>query len=89
MRLFFIAACAVGLGISIAGAQRISRQEPARYAGTERASRHRGTAGRIAANAGVLAPVAWRGALCRTAIGTWNFWGVDEASGNRGTASPQ
>jgi hypothetical protein len=33
MRLISIAACAVGLGISIAGAQRISRQEPARYAG--------------------------------------------------------
>src|ERR1035438_9135921 len=39
MRLFLISVCAVGLGASIAGAQQISRKEPALYAGTERASR--------------------------------------------------
>src|ERR1035437_6044168 len=39
MRLFFIAVCALGLGVSIAGAQQIARKEPARYAGTPRASR--------------------------------------------------
>ncbi len=39
MRLFFLSVCAVGLGASIAGAQQISRKEPAQYAGTERASR--------------------------------------------------
>ena len=39
MRLFFISVCAIGLGASIAGAQQISRKEPARYDGTERASR--------------------------------------------------
>src|ERR1035441_708048 len=39
MRLFFLSVCAVGLGASIGGAQQISRKEPARYAGTERATR--------------------------------------------------
>jgi hypothetical protein len=39
MRLFFISVCAVGIGLSIAGAQQISRKEPALYAGTERAER--------------------------------------------------
>lgn len=39
MRLFFIAVCALGLGVSIAGAQQIARKEPARYAGPERATR--------------------------------------------------
>src|SRR5262252_8623116 len=39
MRLFFMSVCAIGLGASIAGAQQISRKEPARYDGTERASR--------------------------------------------------
>src|ERR1035437_1142966 len=39
MRLFFIQVCAVGLGVSIAGAQQIARKEPARYAGMERATR--------------------------------------------------
>ena len=39
MRLFFISVCAIGLGAYIAGAQQISRKEPARYDGTERASR--------------------------------------------------
>jgi len=37
MRLILL--CAVGLCASIAGAQQISRKEPARYAGPERASR--------------------------------------------------
>ena len=39
MRLFFLSVCAVGLGAFIGGAQQISRKEPARYAGTERATR--------------------------------------------------
>ena len=39
MRLFLISVCAAGLGASIGGAQQISRKEPARYAGTDRASR--------------------------------------------------
>jgi len=39
MRPFFISVCAVGLGVSIAGAQQISRKEPAVFAGTERAAR--------------------------------------------------
>jgi hypothetical protein len=39
MRLFLISVCAIGLGASIAGAQQVSRKEPARYDGTERASR--------------------------------------------------
>jgi hypothetical protein len=39
MRLFLISVCAAGLGASIGGAQQISRKEPARYAGTERATR--------------------------------------------------
>lgn len=39
MRLIVISVYAVGLGVSIAGAQQISRKEPARYTGTERASR--------------------------------------------------
>jgi hypothetical protein len=38
MRLIFISVCAVGLGVSIAGAQQITRKEPARYAGTDRVS---------------------------------------------------
>jgi hypothetical protein len=39
MRLFFIPVCAIGLAVSVAGAQQIARKEPAVYAGTERASR--------------------------------------------------
>src|ERR1035441_3703774 len=39
MRLFFLSVCAVGLGASLVSAQQISRKEPARYAGTERATR--------------------------------------------------
>ena len=39
MRLIFIPVCAIGLGVSIAGAQQIARKEPAFYAGTERAAR--------------------------------------------------
>jgi hypothetical protein len=39
MRPFFITVCAVGLGVFIAGAQQISRKEPAVYPGTERAAR--------------------------------------------------
>jgi hypothetical protein len=39
MRPFFISVCAVGIGVSLAGAQQISRKEPAVYAGTERAAR--------------------------------------------------
>ena len=39
MRLFFVSVCAVGIGVSLAGAQQISRKEPAVYAGTERAAR--------------------------------------------------
>ena len=39
MRLFFISVCAVGIGLSIAGAQQISRKDPALYAGKERADR--------------------------------------------------
>ncbi|MGD0775276.1 MAG: hypothetical protein ABSC05_20870 [Candidatus Solibacter sp.] len=39
MRLLSISVCAAGLGVSIGGAQQISRKEPALYAGTERASR--------------------------------------------------
>src|ERR1017187_8287621 len=39
MRLFFVSVCAVGLGVSIAGAQKISRKEPAFYTGTERVAR--------------------------------------------------
>jgi len=39
MRLFFISVCAVGIGVSLAGAQQISRKESAIYAGTERAAR--------------------------------------------------
>ena len=35
----FISVCAIGLGAYIAGAQQISRKEPARYDGLERASR--------------------------------------------------
>src|SRR3954451_1087390 len=35
MRLFFISVCAVGMGLCIAGAQQISRKEPALYAGRE------------------------------------------------------
>ncbi|MEO8372525.1 MAG: hypothetical protein ABI806_25285, partial [Candidatus Solibacter sp.] len=42
MRLIWFSVCAVGLGASIAGAQQVSRKEPARYAGTERASRSEG-----------------------------------------------
>src|ERR1017187_1387805 len=41
MRPFFISVCAVGIGVSLAGAQQISRKEPAVYAGTERAARVR------------------------------------------------
>jgi hypothetical protein len=36
MRLFFVAVCAVGIGVSLAGAQQISHKEPAVYAGMER-----------------------------------------------------
>ena len=39
MRPFFISVCAVGIGVSLAGAQQISRKEPAVYAGGERAAR--------------------------------------------------
>jgi hypothetical protein len=39
MRLFFIPVCAIGLGVSVAGAQQAARKEPAVYAGMERASR--------------------------------------------------
>jgi hypothetical protein len=39
MRPFLITVCAVGIGVSLAGAQQISRKEPAVYAGTERAAR--------------------------------------------------
>jgi hypothetical protein len=38
MRLFFVSVCAVGIGVSLAGAQQISRKEAAVYAGTERAA---------------------------------------------------
>src|ERR1039458_8543232 len=38
MRPFFVSVCAVGIGVSLAGAQQISRKEPAVYAGTERAA---------------------------------------------------
>ncbi|MEO8594512.1 MAG: hypothetical protein ABI759_14445 [Candidatus Solibacter sp.] len=39
MRSIWISVCVAGLGVAIAGAQQVSRKEPARYAGTERASR--------------------------------------------------
>src|SRR5450759_1347143 len=39
MRLFFIAVCAIGLGMSIAGAQQTLRNPPALYAGPEHATR--------------------------------------------------
>jgi hypothetical protein len=39
MRLFFISVCAMGLGAYIAGAQQITRKEPARYDGMGRVSR--------------------------------------------------
>src|SRR4051794_2380343 len=39
MRIILISVSAVGLCASIAGAQQITRKEPARYTGTERASR--------------------------------------------------
>ncbi|MCX6633033.1 MAG: hypothetical protein NTW28_36015, partial [Candidatus Solibacter sp.] len=39
MRLIFISVCVVGFGVTFASAQQISRKEPARYTGTERASR--------------------------------------------------
>jgi hypothetical protein len=39
MRPFFISVCAVGIGVSLAGAQQISRKDPAIYAGGERAAR--------------------------------------------------
>ena len=38
MRLIFVSVCAVGIGVSLAGAQQISRKEPAVYAGGERAA---------------------------------------------------
>src|SRR5213079_175059 len=37
MRAFFISVCAVGLGVSIAGAQQLSRKDPARFTGIDRA----------------------------------------------------
>jgi Viral BACON domain len=39
MRLFFMSVCVAGIAVSVAGAQQITRKEPASYSGTERSSR--------------------------------------------------